>query len=140
VFVDLLRFVAAVQMLQGHTVAALLAPAHRSGAAYLFYHRRPRAHLLQVIEILSVRLFGRRRTRVPAVASFGDPLEVGERAEQTPFLTVAAITLVRAIREWHRSSVARLSHLLAGTLASALESKCLRTACRDDSPAAETTG
>ncbi|HKP59763.1 MAG TPA: heparan-alpha-glucosaminide N-acetyltransferase domain-containing protein, partial [Polyangiales bacterium] len=31
VFVDLLRFVAALQMLQGHTIAALLAPAARHG-------------------------------------------------------------------------------------------------------------
>lgn len=37
VFVDLLRFVAAIQMLQGHTVAAVLAPAHRQGAGYLFW-------------------------------------------------------------------------------------------------------
>ncbi len=37
VFVDLLRFVAALQMLQGHTVAALLAPAHRHGTVYLFW-------------------------------------------------------------------------------------------------------
>jgi len=34
VFVDLLRFVAALQMLQGHTIAALLAHAHRSGPVY----------------------------------------------------------------------------------------------------------
>jgi uncharacterized membrane protein len=34
VFVDLLRFVAALQMLQGHTVAALLAPEYRHGAVY----------------------------------------------------------------------------------------------------------
>jgi uncharacterized membrane protein len=32
VFVDLLRFVAALQMLQGHTIAALLAPTARQGA------------------------------------------------------------------------------------------------------------
>jgi uncharacterized membrane protein len=31
VFVDLLRFVAAIQMLQGHTIAALLAPEYRRG-------------------------------------------------------------------------------------------------------------
>jgi hypothetical protein len=34
VFVDLLRFVAALQMLQGHTIAALLAPEARHGAGY----------------------------------------------------------------------------------------------------------
>jgi uncharacterized membrane protein len=34
VFVDLLRFVAATQMLQGHTIAALLAPRYRHGALY----------------------------------------------------------------------------------------------------------
>jgi acyltransferase len=34
VFVDLLRFVAAIQMLQGHTIAALLAPSYRHGAVY----------------------------------------------------------------------------------------------------------
>jgi uncharacterized membrane protein len=34
VFVDLLRFVAAFQMLQGHTVAALLAPTYRVGHWY----------------------------------------------------------------------------------------------------------
>jgi len=34
VFVDLLRFVAALQMLQGHTIAALLAPEFRHGAVY----------------------------------------------------------------------------------------------------------
>lgn len=33
-FVDLLRFVAAFQMLQGHTIAALLSPAHRTGLVY----------------------------------------------------------------------------------------------------------
>lgn len=33
-FLDLLRFVAALQMLQGHTIAALLAPAHREGLVY----------------------------------------------------------------------------------------------------------
>lgn len=36
-FVDLLRFVAALQMLQGHTVAALLAPEHRHGAWYALW-------------------------------------------------------------------------------------------------------
>lgn len=34
VFVDLLRFAAALQMLQGHTIAALLAPDYRHGAVY----------------------------------------------------------------------------------------------------------
>lgn len=33
-FVDLLRFVAALQMLQGHAIAALLAPEYRHGAVY----------------------------------------------------------------------------------------------------------
>lgn len=33
-FVDLLRFVAALQMLQGHTIAAVLAPEHRAGAVF----------------------------------------------------------------------------------------------------------
>ncbi len=33
-FVDWLRFVAALQMLQGHTIAAVLAPAYRHGALY----------------------------------------------------------------------------------------------------------
>jgi Heparan-alpha-glucosaminide N-acetyltransferase, catalytic len=37
VFVDLLRFVAALQMLQGHTIAALLAPEHREGAAFALW-------------------------------------------------------------------------------------------------------
>jgi uncharacterized membrane protein len=37
VFVDLLRFVAALQMLQGHTIAALLAPEFRHGAVYALW-------------------------------------------------------------------------------------------------------
>jgi hypothetical protein len=37
VFVDLLRLLAAFQMLQGHTVAALLAPAHRVGKLYALW-------------------------------------------------------------------------------------------------------
>ncbi|HKU36650.1 MAG TPA: heparan-alpha-glucosaminide N-acetyltransferase domain-containing protein [Polyangiales bacterium] len=37
VFVDLLRFAAAVQMLQGHTIAALLAPEHRHGAGFALW-------------------------------------------------------------------------------------------------------
>lgn len=34
VFIDLLRLVAAVQMIQGHSVASVLAPAYRAGSAY----------------------------------------------------------------------------------------------------------
>jgi acyltransferase len=37
VFVDLLRFVAALQMLQGHTIAALLAPEYRHGVVYALW-------------------------------------------------------------------------------------------------------
>lgn len=39
VFVDLLRCVAAFQMLQGHTIAALLAPEHRSGLLFSCWSR-----------------------------------------------------------------------------------------------------